>query len=117
MHPTNWNLKESSEKTSKTDEDSLKNLKALYVMEFENGYVKIGISKDVQGRRKVLEYEQKSKVIKCRCTDLMKGALYIERELHKFFDEFRAFGEYFSCSFEDVLNECQRRSLTLKAVM
>lgn len=79
-------------------------LKSVYIAEFSDETVKIGVSYDVQSRIKQLSCQKGFNVIRYTKTQPIVNAEQIERELHKHFANYRLKGEYFGCKYEDVTN-------------
>lgn len=92
---------------NKLDEDR----RRLYIAEFEDGTVKIGVSYDPSKRIKNLEHTKGFKTTRRACSLLINNAFTIESELKKHFSDFRLVGEYFSNSFDEILNIAQQKCL------
>ena len=77
------------------------NWKKIYAMKSDDGYVKIGISKNPEIRAKHLE-DGRFKVVDIFSTDLCSNPFIVERICHAKLNEHRAFGEWFYVDFEDA---------------
>lgn len=76
--------------------------KCLYVAEFSDNSVKIGISKNPRMRLDALSY-QKGREVKRFCyTYPIENAHKIEQELHSIYSKQRIKGEYFDVDFNTV---------------
>ena len=81
----------------------------VYVVEFANGWSKIGVAKDLTARMKDLQKETKQEIVRWAASPLMtrEDALLLERALKaKFFDRIIV-GEFFSAPFEEIKDTLQ----------
>ena len=80
-------------------------LARVYAIEFDNGFVKIGMSNDVDARKGNIRRKLQFKALQTYCTDFMPRQIAhkIEKTCHKFFHEQLAYRhEYFHISFEEA---------------
>jgi len=76
------------------------NPRRLYLLLFEDGLVKIGVSRNPRERMKALE-NQSGRTVKRFCVfDTEKPALTIEAGFKRRFKEYAVGGEYFSVPFD-----------------
>lgn len=78
---------------------SRSNWKNIYAMKSDDGYVKIGISKNPEKRAKSLE-NRKFKVVDVFYTEPCSNPYTIERICHEKLSSKRVFGEWFNVDFE-----------------
>lgn len=78
-------------------------MQSIYVVEKENGAVKIGISQDVEKRVHALSKQGGFKIVKLFYTKPCSNAHEIEREMHTRYKELRIDGEWFNISFEKAV--------------
>jgi len=72
----------------------------IYILECE-GFYKIGLSKNVERRKKQLDFTPfKSKII--FKSPLMEDIYSVEEQLHIFYEKKRVKGEWFKLSPEDI---------------
>lgn len=88
---------------------SLKN-KYLYVLEFSNGTVKIGITKEKEKRMKAISSASGMDVTRSYFTEKIDNVQNLETEIHKNFKDKRLNGEFFSVSFEEAVSEVKKRT-------
>ena len=76
----------------------------VYVLEIENGTVKIGVTKDFERRIRELRCITGTRINHAWCTDKInrKHAYMIEHLCHDEFREQRTLGEYFKVSFDEA---------------
>lgn len=77
--------------------------KCLYVAEFSDDSVKIGISKNPRIRLDNLSYQKGHEVKRFCCTYPIENAYKIEQELHSIYSKQRIKGEYFDVDFNTVI--------------
>jgi predicted GIY-YIG superfamily endonuclease len=77
----------------------------VYIIQFDNGNLKIGFSSNPTKRLRSLETQSGNLIVKRFLLkfDSKKEALAQEKNLHKQFAEFRTQGEYFNIDFEEVV--------------
>lgn len=78
----------------------------VYVLQMENGTVKIGRSKQLEKRKKVLENSSGLKIINEWCTKKMfrQDASKLETKAHKHFSLNKKRSEYFCIDFYEAVN-------------
>lgn len=92
-----------------TDKPSLKN-KYLYVLEFTNKTVKIGITKEKEKRMKAISSASGMNITRKYFTDKIDNVQNLETELHRHFKENRLNGEFFDIDFESAVAEVEKRT-------
>lgn len=80
------------------------NWKHIYVMGAENGRIKIGISKNVEERARVIGLEKEVGILNVYKTKLCSNPYAIERLCHEHFNDKRIVGEWFDISFDDAVS-------------
>ena len=93
---------------------SLKN-KYLYVLEFTNGTVKIGITKEKERRMKAISSASGMDLVRSFFTEKIDNVQNLETELHRHFSDARLNGEFFDISFEEAVEEVKNRTAYLTA--
>ena len=88
---------------------SLKN-KYLYVLEFTNGTVKIGITKEKGRRMKAISSASGMDIVRSFFTEKIDNVQNLETELHRHFSDARLNGEFFDISFEEAVEEVKKRT-------
>ena len=78
-------------------------MQSIYVVEKENGVVKIGISQDAEKRVRALSKQGGFKIVNLFYTKPCSNAYEIEREMHTRYKESRIDGEWFDISFEKAV--------------
>ena len=78
-----------------------------YVMKNENGLVKIGISKDVDFRRKTLECVGGYFITDIYSTLSIQKAINVESQLHDYFANSRKVGEWFEIDYDLAVKKTQ----------
>lgn len=78
-------------------------MQSIYIVEKENGTVKIGISQDAEKRVHVLSKQGGFKISNLFYTKPCSNAHEIEREMHTRYKESRIDGEWFDLSFEKAV--------------
>lgn len=84
--------------------------KYLYVLEFENNTVKIGITNEPQRRMKAISSASGMNITRHYFTKKIKNVIRLETELHKHFKKNRLNGEFFSISYEEAVAEVIKRT-------
>lgn len=79
-------------------------MKRIYVLENENGLVKIGVSKTVESRVNTLSKQGGFTVKNLYFTELCSNHFNIERIIHVNLSECRRNGEWFEVKFEDAVS-------------
>lgn len=97
-----------------TSAPSLKN-KYLYVLEFTNGTVKIGITKEKEKRLKAISSASGMNIVRSYFTVKIDNVQNLETELHRHFSDVRLNGEFFNISFEEAVEEVKKRTVYLTA--
>lgn len=77
--------------------------KAVYVINFSDGSVKIGVSKNPKERVHTLSKQSGKRILAYWHSCLLSNSFEIERNLHSDFGEYRLEGEYFDVNYRDVL--------------
>lgn len=88
---------------------SLKN-KYLYVLEFTNKTVKIGITKEKEKRMKAICSASGMNIVRGYFTEKIDNVQKLETELHRHFRYARLNGEFFAISFEEAVEEVKKRT-------
>lgn len=88
---------------------SLKN-KYLYVLEFTNGTVKIGITKEKERRMKAISSASGMNITRSYFTGKIDNVHELETELHRHFKEKRLNGEFFNIGFDEAVAEVESRT-------
>lgn len=84
--------------------------KYLYVLEFSNGTIKIGITKEKEKRMKAISSASGMDILRSYFTEKICNVQNLETELHKHFKDKRLNGEFFSITFEEAVAEVQKRT-------
>lgn len=79
--------------------------KSIYIMQSEYGDVKIGISKNVDKRKRTIESNRMAKITNCYKTKPCSNAHEIENAIHRFFSSKRIYGEWFSCDMGTAIRK------------
>lgn len=82
------------------EKSGIGNWKSIYVMKSNNGKVKIGVSKCPDKRKKVFESLLNIQILEKYETALCSNSYQIESVMHKYFSDYRIYGEWFSCEYE-----------------
>lgn len=77
-----------------------KKMQGVYIIEKEDGAVKIGISQEAQKRIRTLSKQGGFKIVNQFHTEPCSNAHEIKREMHIKHKEFRVDGEWFKMSFD-----------------
>jgi hypothetical protein len=77
-------------------------------MKFDNNDIKIGISKNIEKRKKQLTNQHGHKIVDCYYTDKIENASQIEAKLHNTFKAYRQQGEYFTCDYNKAIIELKK---------
>ncbi len=88
---------------------SLKN-KYLYVLEFTNGTVKIGITKEKERRMQAISSASGMDITRSYFTGKIDNVQSLETELHRHFKDSRLNGEFFNISFDEAVTEVEKRT-------
>lgn len=91
-----------------TKKPSLKN-KYLYVLEFTNGTVKIGITKEKERRMKAISSASGMDITRSYFTGKIDNVQNLETELHRHFKDKRLNGEFFNINFDEAVAEVNKR--------
>lgn len=83
--------------------------KYLYALEFTNGTVKIGITKENERRMKAISSASGMDITRSYFTDKINHVQNLETELHRYFKDNRLNGEFFDIPFEDAVKEIRMR--------
>lgn len=84
--------------------------KYLYVLEFENNTVKIGITKEKEKRMKAISSASGMNITRSFFTEKINDVQVLEKELHKHFKDKRLNGEFFRITFKEAVEEVQKRT-------
>jgi hypothetical protein len=84
--------------------NSSKQLKSVYVIEFKDDSLKIGVSINPQSRIRVIEKQSGRKVSQTYITDKTENAFSLETNLKNSFSNFNLEGEFYECDFESVVD-------------
>lgn len=71
----------------------------VYILQSEEGPVKVGCSKDVHFRAHTIETVSGRRIVNVWCTRECSNYSFIERQAHKTLDMNRIIGEWFNCDF------------------
>lgn len=88
---------------------SLKN-KYLYVLEFSNKTVKIGITKEKEKRMKAISSASGMDITRSYFTEKIDNVQNLETELHRYFKDKRLNGEFFDIDFDVAVSEVKKRT-------
>lgn len=116
--------KENRKQTITTLEIAEIPMKSIYVIEREDGCVKIGVSSNVQSRANTLSLQGGFVVKNIFYTEVCSNAFEIERKVHEIFSARRANGEWFKINFdvaskavEELFNEISCKKCKIKKVL
>ena len=84
--------------------------KYLYVLEFTNGTVKIGITKEKERRMKAISSASGMNITRSYFTEKIENVQNLETELHRYFKGKRLNGEFFDIDFEEAVTEIKKRA-------
>ena len=73
---------------------------SIYIVEKQNGYVKIGVSTHPEERISRLEYMNGERFLKYWISQPTSSAYKIEKKLHNYFSSYRTLGEWFDIKFQ-----------------
>lgn len=90
------------------EKPSLKN-KYLYVLEFSNKTVKIGITKEKEKRMKAISSASGMDITRSYFTGKIENVQELETEIHRHFKENRLNGEFFDVNFDSAVSEVKSR--------
>lgn len=88
---------------------SLKN-KYLYVLEFSNKTVKIGITKEKERRMKAISSASGMDITRSYFSEKIDNVQNLETELHRYFKDKRLKGEFFNIDFDVAVSEVKKRT-------
>lgn len=88
---------------------SLKN-KYLYVLEFTNGTVKIGITKEKEKRMRAISSASGMNITRSYFTDKIDNVQNLETKMHRQFKDKRLNGEFFDIDFDFAVNEVKKKT-------
>lgn len=71
----------------------------VYVLQSEEGPVKVGCSKNVRFRAHTVETISGRKIVCVWHTKVCSNYNFVEKQAHKYLDEHRTIGEWFNCDF------------------
>lgn len=83
--------------------------KYLYVLEFTNATIKIGITKEKVKRLKAISSASGMNITRNFFTEKINNVQDLETDLHRFFKSKRLNGEFFSVPFDEAVSEVKRR--------
>ena len=89
---------------------SLKN-KYIYVLEFTNNTVKIGITKEKEKRMRAISSASGMEITRSYFTEKIDRVQDLETDLHRYFKEKRLKGEFFDITFEEAVSEVEKRTI------
>jgi|GEM_PF-3473475 len=89
--------------------------KCVYVIETDNGLVKIGVSQSPKARIKTIEKTGGHIIVNQYISEPCKIAQMIELSAHKSFQAKRKIGEYFTCTFDEAVAQVERLIKQLSA--
>lgn len=78
-------------------------LSHVYIVEFSDGLVKVGISQNPSSRLRTLETQRGLLITRKKISTATLNASRIEHSLHKTFRDYRLEGEYFNCDYEEIV--------------
>lgn len=81
----------------------------------DNDRIKIGVSNNVEKRIATLETGAGTKLDLIYKSLVCSNAFNIERDVHKYFEEYRIFGEWFSVNENEVINFLEQQEYILKS--
>lgn len=87
---------------------SMKN-KYLYVLEFTNKTIKIGITKEKEKRMKAISSASGMDITRSYFTEKIDSVQNLETELHRHFKDKRLNGEFFDIDFDVAVEEVKKR--------
>lgn len=79
------------------------NKKSLYIIEFEDKVVKIGVSKEPNKRLKTIEHNSGRKIKRSYISEMIQNSFTIEMKLKKMFKQHNMNGEFYDLNYEEVL--------------
>ena len=74
--------------------------KKIYVIENQDGNIKIGVSRDVDSRVKAIKNQTGYMILNVFSTDECFNPFELERMIHEEFKDKKIFGEWFNSDFE-----------------
>lgn len=84
--------------------------KYLYVLEFTNKTVKIGITKEKEKRMKAISSASGMDITRSYFTGKIDNVQNLETELHRHFKEKRLNGEFFEIGFDEAVLEVKKKN-------
>lgn len=84
--------------------------KYLYALEFTNGTVKIGITKEKEKRMKAISSASGMNITRSYFTEKIEQVQNLETELHRYFKDKRLNGEFFDIDFEEAVTQIKKRA-------
>lgn len=78
-------------------------MKHIYIFNAENGECKIGVSKNVEVRKRTIELQGGKKITNVFYTPQCSNGFEIEALLHKYYKDKRMFGEWFDIDFNEAV--------------
>lgn len=94
-----------------------KSFKSIYIGEFSDGTIKIGVSNTPLKRLNTLAKQKGFEVTKVAYSKPIVDSFKVERRIHNHFKAHRLEGEYFICKFEDVANYINNNYATMQEVV
>lgn len=82
--------------------------KSVYVMKESNGLIKIGVSKNVEQRKKTIESTFGISVHNLFSTNPCSNPFEIEAFMHRLFSNERVYGEWFWCDYGHAVSELKK---------
>ncbi|MDF2543440.1 MAG: Meiotically up-regulated [Anaerocolumna sp.] len=79
-------------------------MKSIYVIENENGQVKIGISQNIESRVKTLSRQGGFVVKRSYQTEKCSNHYNLENIIHCYLKDSRKIGEWFDVNYDDAVN-------------
>ena len=90
--------------------------KCVYLVEFNNGWCKIGVAKDFDKRLKTVTSSSGATPLRWCPTDILpnKDAYKIESKCHKKFAPYRCEGEFFNIPYEDAYHALEEHAMIIE---
>lgn len=89
-------------------------MKRVYLIKNQNGLVKVGVSKDIKKRFKVIENTSGVPIVKTFYTDMISNCFEIETNFKKKFKSFSKKGEWFEIDFESAKSFIKKQKFEKK---
>lgn len=83
-------------------------MKRIYIIENENGMIKIGISQEVENRINVLANQGGFKVVNIYSTKPCSNSYELKHYIHEQLNSYRIRGEWFRISFGDAVKQVSK---------